>query len=201
MAIIKANNTQKGKSSQKSKKPRKIDEVKSQGGSKRGLTMKQEKFCREYLLCMNTSEAYRRAYDCSKMKAKSVNNLAYRLADKVEIRSRIDELKGQTEEVVGISKEKVAGYLLEVVGRSLQKQPVMKWDPIAKEEVQVIDSETGEGVWQYDSAGVNRALAELNKMFPGYLAPTRTAQTDSQGQDVPPQLTVVVQPTKTDDKQ
>ena len=124
---------------------------------KKTLTMKQEKFCREYLLCMNASEAYRRAYDAEKMKPETIWKRASELLARGEVKGRIDELKDQIEELTGISKATMIGTLQEVIARSLQKEPVMKFDKFKKEEVQVIDLETGEGVWQYDSAGVNSA--------------------------------------------
>lgn len=39
---------------------------------KKGLTIKQEKFCNKYLECGNASEAYRYAYNCLKMSDNSV---------------------------------------------------------------------------------------------------------------------------------
>ena len=64
----------------------------------RPLTIKQEAFCQAFILHGDKSEAYRGAYNTSRMKPESVNNLAYRLFEKVEIRSRIDYLRKQIEE-------------------------------------------------------------------------------------------------------
>jgi hypothetical protein len=58
---------------------------------------KQEAFCQAICDGMNQSDAYRHAYNASKMKPDSVNNLAYRLIEKVDIRSRIQELRGKLE--------------------------------------------------------------------------------------------------------
>jgi phage terminase small subunit len=57
------------------------------------LTPKQEKFCLAYLETGNASEAYRQSYSTEKMKPESVNNLAFRLLQHVEIGSRLAELK------------------------------------------------------------------------------------------------------------
>ena len=57
------------------------------------LTPKQEKFCLAYLETGNASEAYRQAYSTGKMKPESVNNLAFRLLQHVEIGSRLSELR------------------------------------------------------------------------------------------------------------
>lgn len=56
------------------------------------LTAKQEKCCLEYLKCHNKSEAFRRAYDCSKMKEATVNNDAYMFFNKSDIIARLTEL-------------------------------------------------------------------------------------------------------------
>lgn len=67
------------------------------------LTPKQEKFARKYLECGNASEAYRCAYDCSRMKDASVNRNAFAMLHNVKIASRIDYLKSHLAEASGIS--------------------------------------------------------------------------------------------------
>lgn len=57
------------------------------------LTAKQEAFCLAYVETNNASEAYRRAYDSSKMKPESVNESASRLLANVKITSRVAELR------------------------------------------------------------------------------------------------------------
>jgi hypothetical protein len=88
------------------------------------------------------------------------------------VRARIDELKQNIEELTGISKAKMLGTLQEVIGRSLQKTPVMEFDPIQKAMRQKIDEKTGEGVWEYDSGGVNKATDLIMKAM-GYYAPEK----------------------------
>ena len=56
------------------------------------LTQKQEKFVQELVKGKSQREAYKAAYDAEKMKDKSIDNLASRLFEKVEIRSRYEEL-------------------------------------------------------------------------------------------------------------
>lgn len=67
------------------------------------LTVKQEKFVRKYLECGNASEAYRYAYDSARMKEETVNNAAYKLLQKGEIRARLEHLKAHLAEASGIS--------------------------------------------------------------------------------------------------
>lgn len=58
-----------------------------------GLTIKQEKFCLAYVETGNASEAYRRVYNCSKWKDKSVWEKASALLANVKVKSRVDQLK------------------------------------------------------------------------------------------------------------
>ena len=67
------------------------------------LTIKQEKFCNKYLECGNASEAYRFAYNCSKMSDNTVWNNAYQLLQNSEVATRIDYLKNHLAEAAGIS--------------------------------------------------------------------------------------------------
>lgn len=71
------------------------------------LTIKQEKFVNKYLECGNASEAYRYAYDCSKMSDETVCNSAYKLLQNGEITARLDYLKNNLAEAAGISALKV----------------------------------------------------------------------------------------------
>ena len=57
------------------------------------LTIKQEAFARAYVETGNASEAYRRAYDSSKMKPESVYESASRLLADVKIAARLAELR------------------------------------------------------------------------------------------------------------
>lgn len=74
------------------------------------LTAKQEAFCVEYVKKGNGSysDAYRAAFDCSKMKPATVNNKAYILSCKGEIRARIKELQDATAEKAIVT---LAGHL------------------------------------------------------------------------------------------
>ena len=59
------------------------------------LTPKQEAFCYGYVETGNASEAYRQAYNAEKMRPDTVNNKAYGLLQKGEIRARLDELRAE----------------------------------------------------------------------------------------------------------
>jgi phage terminase small subunit len=57
------------------------------------LTLKQENFCLAYIETGNASEAYRRAYECSKMKDATITRSAKELIDNHNITARIEELR------------------------------------------------------------------------------------------------------------
>ncbi|MCZ4693386.1 terminase small subunit [Ancylomarina euxinus] len=57
------------------------------------LTPKQEKACHKYIELGDKSAAYRSAYNCMSMKPESINRKAHELFEKVNIRSRVEELQ------------------------------------------------------------------------------------------------------------
>ena len=59
------------------------------------LTPKQEKFCQLYIELGNASEAYRQAYDASRMKAETINTKAKELLKHGPITVRISELQDE----------------------------------------------------------------------------------------------------------
>lgn len=60
------------------------------------LTIKQEKFCLEYIKDGNASRAYREAYNTENMKPESINRKAKELFDNVKVAARIDEIRKET---------------------------------------------------------------------------------------------------------
>jgi phage terminase small subunit len=59
------------------------------------LTPKQEKFCQVRVETGNATEAYRQAYNCSRMKPETINRKAKFLMDMDKIGARIDELQAE----------------------------------------------------------------------------------------------------------
>ena len=82
----------------------------------KGLTIKQGKFCNKYLECGNASEAYRFAYDCSKMSDDSVWCNASQLLSDTKVTQRVKELQTELQKASDISKERV----LEELGAILE---------------------------------------------------------------------------------
>lgn len=63
------------------------------------LTLKQETFCKEYISNGgNATQAYKKAYDCSKMKDKTINENASRLLKDSKVKARLEELKKPLQE-------------------------------------------------------------------------------------------------------
>lgn len=61
------------------------------------LTAKQEAFCQAYIKTDDKSEAYRISYNCSKLTAKSINELASKLSKNTKVASRIEQLRKKVE--------------------------------------------------------------------------------------------------------
>lgn len=81
---------------------------------KKGLTIKQEKFCNKYLECGNASEAYRYAYDCSNMSNNAVWNASSILLDNPKVIQRIKELQSSFQKRTEITKERVLNELVKI---------------------------------------------------------------------------------------
>lgn len=122
------------------------------------LTAKQQKFCEEYLIDLNATQAAIRAgYSID-----TAYSIGSENTKKPEIRARIGELMDARSERTLIHADYIVTNLVEVANRSLNAVPVMEFDPIAKEMRQK-GSDAGEPVWEFDSSGANRALELLGK--------------------------------------
>jgi hypothetical protein len=64
------------------------------------LTLKQEKFCKEYISTGNASEAYRRSYNIGNMKSETINRAAKQLIDNSKITTRVKQLTEKYEATV-----------------------------------------------------------------------------------------------------
>ena len=71
------------------------------------LTIKQEKFCNKYLECGNASEAYRFAFECSKMSDETVWKRSSELLQNGEVTGRVKQLQAQLAEKELITKEEL----------------------------------------------------------------------------------------------
>lgn len=69
------------------------------------LTAKKEAFCLAYIETNNASEAYRRAYDASKMKDGTVHQTASRLLADVDVTARLEQLRAPVRDRAQITLE------------------------------------------------------------------------------------------------
>ena len=75
---------------------------------KTGLTDKQERFCLKYVECLNASEAYAFAYECSpSMKRTTIAHRAAELLRLPHVQKRIEYLKNHLAEASGVSALRV----------------------------------------------------------------------------------------------
>jgi phage terminase small subunit len=171
--------------------------------AKASLTIKQEKFCNKYLECGNASEAYRYAYDCSKMSDNSVWCNASQLLADTKVAQRLEYLKSHLAEASGITAlqiirehQKIAfsdatrirnGWMSlkkfesltddeKACIRSVETKQTKRTTPMGDE---VIDEQVK--ITCYDK---QKALDSIVSML-GYNAPEKIANTDSKGNDIP----------------
>ena len=94
--------------------------------SENKLTLKQEKFCREFIKCGNASEAYRRAYNAKKMKSKTIYRKAKELLENGKITAYIKELDGQKENKAIADAQEIQETLTKLLrGQEVEQVPMM----------------------------------------------------------------------------
>ena len=74
------------------------------------LTDRQERFCQEYLIDLNATQAYIRAG----YSARTAHNCASRLMAKAGVRTRIDELMAVRSRRTGVTQERVVRELARI---------------------------------------------------------------------------------------
>lgn len=115
--------------------------------SKDQLTPKQERFCEEYLIDLNATQAATRAG----YSAKTANEQGARLLANASVASKIDELKKARSQTTGITAERVLTGIMGVIER-------------CEQAVAVTDEEgnpTGE--WKFESGSALRGYELLGK--------------------------------------
>lgn len=116
------------------------------------LTDKQERFCLEYIVDLNaTQAAIRSGYSEDTARSIGAENLT-----KPAIRAYVRELMNKRSDDTLVDAYFVVHSLIENVKRCQQAEPVLEWDYEEK-----VMKPTGE--WQYDSQGANKALELLGK--------------------------------------
>ncbi len=138
----------------------------TQNKKSKKLNERQERFCREYIIDYNaTQAAIRSGY--SKRSAKSVGseNLT-----KPDILTRVRELQAEQRERLCITADWVVMSLVDVYEKCMQLKPVMVWNPETKQK-----EESGEYV--FDSKGALNALEMIGKHL-AVFDPKNTSQNE-----------------------
>lgn len=116
------------------------------------LRDKQEKFCREYILDYNATQAALRAG----YSEKTARSIASENLTKPDILARVRELQKEQAEKLCISADWVVMQWVEVYMRCMQAKEVLIWD---YEEKKMLPS----GEYTFDSKGALNALEMIGK--------------------------------------
>jgi phage terminase small subunit len=119
------------------------------------LTAKQDRFCREYIIDLNATQAAKRAGYVAP------NTQGPRLLVNVGIQARIAELQADALKIVGVNAEYVLRQAQKLHERCMQEvSPVMVRE--GRESVPLYDDE-GRQVFQFNAAGAAKALEIIGK--------------------------------------
>lgn len=81
------------------------------------LTLKQERYVQELVKGKSQREAYKAAYDASRMLDKTIDNRAYVLFKKSEIRARYEELMASAVKKTADDAESMRAFIIETYKR------------------------------------------------------------------------------------
>lgn len=127
------------------------------GKNLKPLNPQQERFCAEYVVDYNATQAAKRA-GYSEKTAYSQGN---RLLKNAEVLARVREYQQQQVSRLAISSDWVVQQLVDVYLKCSQPVPVMVWNPDTKQK-----EESGE--YTFDSKGALNALEQLSKHTGGF---------------------------------
>ncbi len=85
------------------------------------LTLKQEKFCQEYIILGDASAAYRIAFDAKNMKDNTVNVTACNLLKNPKVAIRVKELKEKQSVKYEITKDKIVNEYATLAFKKIKK--------------------------------------------------------------------------------
>ena len=120
------------------------------------LTPKQKRFCEEYLIDLNATQAAIRAGYSSK----TAQIIGFENLTKPIIADFIKTKQEELSKKASISAEWVLNRLKEISDRCMTATPVMIRE--GRDLVQKMDEE-GNGVWEFDSSGANRSTELIGK--------------------------------------
>ena len=129
-----------------------LEEIKNQ----KPLNGKQEKFCREYILCLNKGKAYSIAYGLPYETTQDINkcsSLGCRLYGNDKIHARIQELVEESNKKCDVTLEFLIKEQLEALARMKQGKKEKKITAYGE----VVDT----GEIEYDNKAINMGLKNL----------------------------------------
>lgn len=128
------------------------------------LNERQEKFCREYIIDYNATQAAIRAgYSQKSARSQGSENLT-----KPDILARVREIQHEEAEKMCITPDWVIVRLVEVYNRCMAAVPVLEWDSEAKKKV-------FKGQYTFDSKGALEALEKIGRHLGIYEAKAQAA--------------------------
>ena len=130
--------------------------------------LQHERFCREYVIDHNGTQAAIRAGYAANAAAQQ----ASRLLKRPDIAERVKVLESDVCDALGLTAYWVAKRLMHVVDRCMQAVPVKEYNPATREM-----EETGE--YQFDSRGANDALKQLGNYLNMDEKPTVSVEAES----------------------
>ena len=122
----------------------------------KNLTPKQEKFCQEYILCLNKAKAYSIAYGLPYETIEDINkcsSLGCRLYGNEKVNARIKELRDEANKNCDLS----LGFLIKEQLEALDRMKKGKREKKIDFEGNVVDT----GEIEYDNKAINGALKNL----------------------------------------
>lgn len=131
------------------------------------LKPKHERFCQEYIIDYNGSQAAIRAG----YKEKSARGQASELLTNPNILARIRELQQDQIKRLAISQDYVVLQLIDTYNCCREPKPVMKYDYEARQWVE-------SGMYQFDSKGALKALELLGRHLGTMAAPGAEGEED-----------------------
>lgn len=122
------------------------------------LTEKMIRFCNEYLIDLNATQAAIRAG----YPEGSAGSIGSENLQKPEIKDYLEVRRQELQTKLELSQEWVLMRFKQISDRCMTAIPVMEFDHINKMMVQKTDEE-GKGVWEFDSSGANKATEMIGK--------------------------------------
>lgn len=164
------------------------------------LTLKQEAFCNYYIETGNASEAYRRAFCCTKMKPAVVNVKAVELLSNGKVSVRVKELQDELKKKSDLSKERILNELKCILDSKITDYVDLKdgelifkdFDELTESQIKAIESiKQGKNGLELKLHGKSWTIEQICKML-GYDAPTKQEVTGKDGKDLIPQIQIEV---------